>query len=195
MATANLAQVNSQINKNAPTAGTAITEEWMDNRIDIQSCHALNADPNTPDDLTFCLKGDTSGMALSSDRSVDQQIIVHVTFLEPVNLSTIQFIASTPPQSTDVAPPRVVKLYYNKIASFEDVEEDEGTCVIQLDQLELGAPVVKNLERAAFRNTQSLSIFIEENQSDQEISFINKIRFRGIAASTTNMNDLKKCKS
>lgn len=48
------------------------------------------------------------------------------------------------------------------------------------------------LKFVKFQNVRSLTIFIEDNQSDSEVTKVNKIALFGTTVETTDMKGLKK---
>ena len=55
-----------------------------------------------------------------------------------------------------------------------------------------GASGTVPLQYVKFQNVSSLTVFLEDNQGDEEVTQISQLQLIGMPLATTNMNDLKK---
>ncbi len=89
--------------------------------------------------------------------------------------------------------PKIVKLFKNATSlDFADAEDLDPTAELDLSEEDLKGAVKQKLKFTAFQSVDSVTIFIESNQDDEDVSFVNNITFYGKPIVTTNMNELKK---
>jgi hypothetical protein len=108
-----------------------------------------------------CLKSDT-----------DEQLLFTVGFKSIVSIKNIKFIAPT-----DGTGPKKVKLFVNKLnISFEDAEEYKATQEFELTNEDL-KPETKpvQIDSVKFVKTDTLTVFIKTNQSNQDHTVLNQI--------------------
>ncbi|CAI9102635.1 OLC1v1000934C1 [Oldenlandia corymbosa var. corymbosa] len=124
------------------------------------------------------------GLVLESD--ADEQLLIYIPFNQVVKLHSI---AIKGPKDEG---PKTVKLFSNKDhMGFSNVNDypASDTAILSEDNLE-GKPVI--LKYVKFQNVRSLTIFIEDNQSESEVTKIQKIVLYGTTVETTDMKALKK---
>ncbi|XP_059652726.1 PITH domain-containing protein At3g04780 [Cornus florida] len=124
------------------------------------------------------------GLNLESD--ADEQLLIYIPFQQVIKLHSI--IIKGPEEEG----PKTVKLFANKEhMGFSNVNDypPSDTVVLSVDNLK-GTPVV--LKYVKFQNVRSLTIFIEDNQSDSEVTKVQKIVLCGTTVETTDMKGLKK---
>ncbi|KAJ7973468.1 PITH domain containing protein [Quillaja saponaria] len=124
------------------------------------------------------------GLNLESD--ADEQLLIYIPFTQVVKLHSI---VVTGPEEEG---PKTVKLYSNKEhMGFSNVTDypPSDTSVLSPENLK-GKPVP--LKYVKFQNVRSLTIFIEDNQTDSEITKVQKIALHGTTVETTDMKGLKK---
>ncbi|CAI8603348.1 unnamed protein product [Vicia faba] len=88
--------------------------------------------------------------------------------------------------------PKTVKLFTNKEhMGFSNVNDypPSDTAVLSPENLK-GKPTL--LKYVKFQNVRSLTIFIEDNQTDSEVTKVQKILLIGSTVETTDMKGLKK---
>ncbi|XP_050382326.1 PITH domain-containing protein At3g04780 [Argentina anserina] len=127
---------------------------------------------------------DDDGLNLESD--ADEQLLIYIPFLQVIKLHSIVI------KGHEEDGPKTVKLFSNKEhMGFSNVNDypASDTVVLTPDHLK-GKPVV--LKYVKFQNVRSLTIFIEDNQSDSEVTKVQKIGLVGTTVETTDMKGLKK---
>lgn len=144
-------------------------------------CEALNESDDHPL-LPFL---ETPNKHLESD--CDPQLIISLSFTQAVKVHSLKIKA--PPTSG----PKTIKLFINLPNT---IDFDAATSNIATQELELtpkdldGGPI--NLRYVKFQNVQNLQIFVKDNQSDEEVTRIDKLVILGLPLATTNMGDFKR---
>lgn len=141
----------------------------------------LNA--TNPEALATILSaGDGAVVPLKSDS--DEQLLLSLSFPQTFKLSAIKLAGPA-----DGTAPATVKLFVNKSAmSFDDCEDFMPTQTLTLSSASATLP----LQLTKFTSVSSLSIFIENNQGDEEATCLSSLQLVGLPVATTNMKDLKK---
>eukprot|EP00884_Botryococcus_braunii_P008134 jgi/Botrbrau1/17321/Bobra.0015s0069.1 len=129
---------------------------------------------------------DDDGLFLESD--TDEQLLIHIPFNQAVKLTSLTLKA----MGVGGQAPRKVKLFtnrpslgFNEATSFPAVQE------FTLSEADLeGKPL--QLKFVKFQNVTTLTIFIEDNQGDEETTKIQKIVVSGTAGETFNVAEIKK---
>eukprot|EP00012_Vannella_robusta_P007819 CAMPEP_0206199716 /NCGR_PEP_ID=MMETSP0166-20121206/10431_1 /ASSEMBLY_ACC=CAM_ASM_000260 /TAXON_ID=95228 /ORGANISM="Vannella robusta, Strain DIVA3 518/3/11/1/6" /LENGTH=120 /DNA_ID=CAMNT_0053617879 /DNA_START=244 /DNA_END=603 /DNA_ORIENTATION=- len=73
---------------------------------------------------------------------------------------------------------------------FDDAESRVPTLELELSEEDIGSQL--QVQLAKFKRVSSLSIFIEDNQADEEVTIVNKISITGWPLANTDMKNLKK---
>ncbi|KAL1919029.1 uncharacterized protein VTP21DRAFT_2410 [Calcarisporiella thermophila] len=122
---------------------------------------------------------------LESD--VDEQLIVVVPFNQAVRLHSIKFVGSGPQA------PKTVKLYVNRYTlGFDEAESVEPTQVLELTERDFQEDEVTPLRFVKFQNVNSIVLFIEDNQGDEETTKLEQLVFIGTPAEKVDIGNLKK---
>ncbi|KAJ0982465.1 hypothetical protein J5N97_010720 [Dioscorea zingiberensis] len=127
---------------------------------------------------------DDDGLHLESDS--DEQLLIYIPFTQVIKLHSILI------KGPEEEGPRTVKLFANKEhMGFSNVNDypPSDSVVLSPENLE-GKPVI--VKYVKFQNVRSLTIFVEDNQSGNDISKVHKVILYGTTVDTTNMKDLKK---
>uniref|UniRef100_A0A7S2TKU4 PITH domain-containing protein n=1 Tax=Lotharella oceanica TaxID=641309 RepID=A0A7S2TKU4_9EUKA len=145
-----------------------------------------------------CLNGDkstqpgsvVSGLGLLKS-DTDEQMILVIPFTEKVK---IRSVAITAESKGDVdGAPKVVKLFKNEQnLDFNDAEDADPTAELDLSKDDVKSGKVQKLKFTKFQSVETMTVFIESNQADEEQTFLNNITFYGVPIQGTNMSDLKK---
>merc|ERR1719197_1052065 len=140
----------------------------------------LNAD-------SACNPADVLGEELSVLRSdADEQLLFFIPFTSPVKLQGL--VVAAPNNGSG---PKTVKLFINRLnITFDDVDDLNETQAVTLtaDQLEGKASELKFVK---FQNVHNITVFIEDNQGDEEQTVLNRLAFIGRPMAGTNMSELK----
>ncbi|KAJ6996243.1 PITH domain-containing protein [Populus alba x Populus x berolinensis] len=168
-------------------SATAIPRGQVDllDFIDFSGVECLNQ--STSHSLSNAIKQgyrEDDGLNLESD--ADEQLLIHIPFNQVIKLHSIAI------KGPEEDGPKTVKLFSNKEhMGFSNVNDypPSDTVVLSPDTLK-GKPVV--LKYVKFQNVRSLTIFIEDNQLDSEITKVQKIALFGTMVDTTDMKSLKK---
>ncbi|KAA8544933.1 hypothetical protein F0562_019672 [Nyssa sinensis] len=146
-------------------------------------CLNQNSSHSLPNALKQGYRED-EGLNLESD--ADEQLLIYIPFNQVIKLHSIVI------KGPEEEGPKTVKLFTNKEhMGFSNVNDfpPSDTAVLSADNLK-GKPVV--LKYVKFQNVRSLTIFIEDNQSDSDITKVQKLVLYGTTVETTDMKGLKK---
>ena len=114
----------------------------------------------------------------------DEQLLISLAFPQLMKLHAIK--VSGP---SDGNAPKTIKLFANKSnMDFSDCEDYPPTQTLTLSGVSQTLP----LQLTKFLSVSSITVFIEDNQADEEVTGALTLEFVGVPVHTTNMNDLKK---
>jgi len=124
----------------------------------------------------------------------DAQLIFLIPFSESIVLSSFSIRATEKPETKEceeAAPPCTVKLFTNNLnMDFEDCEDGKPTFEYEFKGDETkGTPIP--VKRAKFSNIVSITVFIESNQDETDVTFLNRITFTGRSVKGTDLSALK----
>ncbi|CAK0785733.1 hypothetical protein CVIRNUC_008944 [Coccomyxa viridis] len=126
------------------------------------------------------------GLYLESD--TDEQLLIHIPFNQAVKLSSWA-IRST---GSKGHAPRKVKLFINKPSlGFSEAADFPAAQELTLSEADLEGKALP-LKLVKFTNVTKLSIFVEDNQEEEEVTRIQKIVLYGSGGQTMNVNEIKK---
>ncbi|KAJ1722452.1 hypothetical protein LPJ53_003136 [Coemansia erecta] len=121
---------------------------------------------------------------LESD--VDEQMVLHVAFNQPIKLHSIMLRA--PLENA----PRSIKIFANRTdIGFDDADSAEPTQEIEMTEEMYKSGGVVGLRYVRFQNVNSVSIFVADNLGDEDVTAITQLAFIGTAVNTANMSDIK----
>mmetsp|Transcript_131102 Transcript_131102/g.298462 ORF Transcript_131102/g.298462 Transcript_131102/m.298462 type:complete len:193 (+) Transcript_131102:480-1058(+) len=139
------------------------------------SCLNSNAEPKWAQ-LNQVMQPNTEDLALISD--ADEQLIFKIVFKEKVNLSEILIRADKAPESADdeCSAPKLVKVFSNKDdLDFGDVGDETPASIIEMVVGEHRTRLVG----ARYQRVSSVQIFVEANQGDTPLTFLNRLSVIG----------------
>jgi len=167
-----------------PAAELSGNLEVLNEYIIVKNMGVLNADDATS------VAGVVTGNGLLQS-STDAQLLIQVPFIEAVKLKAIRIRAEEGKGAGSAV--RTVRIYVNNMnINFNDVDSIEPTDVIRLSASEASVGAQKDVKYVKFQNVRSLTLFVEDNQTDDDKTFLNNITFIGTVLAGTNMKDLKK---
>ncbi|XP_053152551.1 thioredoxin-like protein 1 isoform X1 [Hemicordylus capensis] len=146
-------------------------------------CECLNeSDENGFDN---CLRKDSS--YLESD--CDEQLLITVAFNQPVKLYSMKFQGPENGQG-----PKYIKMFINlpRSMDFEEAERSEPTQALELSPDDIKEDSIIQLRYVKFQNVNSVTLFVQSNQGDEETTRIAYFTFIGTPVQATNMNDFKR---
>ncbi|ORX71142.1 thioredoxin-like protein [Linderina pennispora] len=126
----------------------------------------LNQNDDFP--LANVFKADDS--VLESD--VDEQMVLHVVFNQPVKLHSLMLKCAD-----DVG--------------FDDAEQGSETQAVEMTEETYQKGGVVGLRFVRFQNVHSLSVFIEDNLGGGDVTALQQLAFIGTAVNTANMSDIR----
>lgn len=158
--------------------------------IDTSSTELLNAKGNVSDVLATLETQNTALAGISSD--CDPQLLLTVHSKEPVKIASIKFESA---QASTA--PRKVKLFANKLnVGFSEAEDLPATQELTLTAKDTNASpnaleTSTKVMTAKFAKVSSLTIFIVDNQSDDDTTTLAKIVLFGSSQSGAPPSNVK----
>mmetsp|Transcript_18658 Transcript_18658/g.26180 ORF Transcript_18658/g.26180 Transcript_18658/m.26180 type:complete len:185 (-) Transcript_18658:364-918(-) len=179
---------NAQLDKMAAEIGQVTQSELgvqdLIDIIDFKNSSCLNNDPKTK------LEDVLNGGNIKSE--ADEQLLLTLSFQEAVKLKGIAFKVNEM-KLEDCSGPKDVKLYINQPnMDFDDAENLNEVQAFSLSEDDLKSGKVIDTEFVKFQKVNSLTVFIETNQGDDEQTVLSKLQLFGIPRQRTNMSELKK---
>lgn len=165
--------------------------------IDVNHSTVLNHDKRTH--LKSILGKGRKGM-LKSDFDVDHQLLIHIKFQTAVKIHDMfvtaqegKFQAEHKSEDDPTeSGPKILKLFVDQPnLDFSEAEDAVPTQEFDLSVDQLDGSKIP-LKFVKFQNVHCLSLFIEDNQDDTDVTFLNNIFFEGKTIAGFDMNNLKK---
>jgi thioredoxin len=154
----------------------------LDNAVDKSQVYCLNENDEDGRVAANVLRdGDAS--CLESD--VDEQLLLHVPFLEMVKgIHSLKIVAPD-----DGRAPKTVQLFVNQ----RNLDFDSAEDAQPIQTLTLAEPVTfVELEFVRFQNVHTLSLFVVDNQGDTETTAIQRLYIIGRPAASMDMSSYKR---
>uniref|UniRef100_A0A2K5ZFN2 PITH domain-containing protein n=1 Tax=Mandrillus leucophaeus TaxID=9568 RepID=A0A2K5ZFN2_MANLE len=119
----------------------------------------------------------------------DEQLLITVAFNQPVKLYSMKFQGPDNGQG-----PKYVKIFINlpRSMDFKEAERSEPTQALELTEDDIKEDGIVPLPYVKFQNANSVTIFVQSNQGEEETTRISYFTFIGTPVQTTNMNDFKR---
>ncbi|PAA79937.1 hypothetical protein BOX15_Mlig030178g2, partial [Macrostomum lignano] len=130
--------------------------------------------------------GDSSAY-LESD--ADEQLVIFITFSQSVKIHSLRLVA--PYENA----PKTVKLFINQPSpiDFSAAESAEGVQAFQLTSADVQPDAEPlQLKFVKFQNVRTLTVFVQDNQADSEVTRLSRLIPIGCPVATTNMTDFKR---
>jgi hypothetical protein len=151
--------------------------------IDKRNITCLNQDASHPAENLLQPNED---LFLSSDESVDGQLLIRMEFMQPVKISGLLLRGRN-----EESRPALVKLFTNRLSiDFSEAEEAEPLQELTLSE-NSKEPVP--LRFVKFQNVTSLQIFVEEN-GGADVTQITRLQIVGSTGDTMDMKAFKAVK-
>jgi len=165
-------------NDGCPVVG----HKLLNSEINHASSECLNESDEHP--LAHCLT--EKGGYLSSD--CDEQLIMSLSFNQAVKVHSLIF------KGPEDKGPKTIKVFINQPSSldFDKAEGYEATQQLDLTPEDLVEGNVQNLRFVKFQNVQSLTLFVKNNQSDDDVTQLDYLGIIGSPVQVTNMQDFKR---
>ncbi|XP_015269340.1 PREDICTED: thioredoxin-like protein 1 [Gekko japonicus] len=116
-------------------------------------------------------------------------LLITVAFNQPVKLYSMKFHGPDNGQG-----PKYVKMFINlpRSIDFEEAERSEPTQALELSPDDIKEDSIIPLRYVKFQNINSVTLFVQSNQGDEEATRITYFTFIGTPVQATNMNDFKR---
>nr|WEP24191.1 thioredoxin-like 1 [Andrias davidianus] len=146
-------------------------------------CECLNESDDHGFDNCLC-KDQTF---LESD--CDEQLLMTVAFNQPVKLYSMKLHGPDNGQG-----PKYVKIFINlpRSIDFDEAMRSEPTQAVELASEDLKEDGIVQLRYVKFQNVNSVTIFVQSNQGEEETTKITYFSFIGTPVQATNMSDFKR---
>lgn len=159
----------------------------LDDFIDMTSVECLNQDSKHP--VANVFSADTSTV-LSSDEDVDHQLIIRMTFRQPVKLSAISITGN----SEDETAPQTVKIFQGKVnIGFDEASDEEAAQMFNLTPAQVDTGEQLPLRFVKFQCVHNLQMFVEANFG-AAATRISRIQFFGTPCEALDMKAFKPIK-
>jgi len=151
--------------------------------LDKRGCECLNQNSDHP--YSNVLFNSSEQTRLESD--ADEQILLHLDFTAPVKVHSLRIKA---PQTQG---PKTLKLFINQphAMDFDSAMYNAAMQEITLTEKSLAGGLTK-LKYVKFQNVQNMTIFIQDNQSGDDVTVLNYLQIIGSPMNATNMSDFKR---
>jgi len=179
-----------------PVVGTNDAMVKLQDYIEERTCTVLNADNKTS--IKSILKQDG---VLKSDADVDHQLLLFISFTEAVKIRGIYFtlLENKDEKESKISKkesgPKSVKVYVDNInLDFGDVS---GTAIKPTQSFTFTKNDLLNSKEiqtqfVKFTNVHTLTIYVETNQADTEVTILNRIGFIGTPIAGMKVAAIKK---
>mmetsp|Transcript_3294 Transcript_3294/g.6007 ORF Transcript_3294/g.6007 Transcript_3294/m.6007 type:complete len:170 (-) Transcript_3294:138-647(-) len=125
------------------------------------------------------------GLYVESD--TDEQLLIYIPFNQSVKLGEVLVKAT----DKDCAPQKI-KIFINRHSmGFDQASDEPATQEFELSE-EVVEETTLSLKFVKFQSVQSITIFIEDNQGDEETTKLNKLQLKGVSGEKMNVGDIKK---
>lgn len=143
----------------------------------------LNESDDHP--LSHCLT--TGGQYLESD--CDEQLIISVAFQSNVKLHSLKI------HGPENNAPKTVKIFINQPSTldFDKAERGEAVQTLILTNEDVAKDAIIPLKFVKFQNVQNITLFVQDNLGDEEVTHIDFLSFIGAEiGNSTNMGEFKR---
>ena len=174
--------------------------------------HSLTESPTRFCCCSFSCQSIISGTGvLRSDSSVDPQLLIKLSFREPVKLRGFKLLSTASSSTASTASsasvqsenpdtgatesaPRTIKLFVNSPnLSFADADGGvSATESIVLSAADVSGEREVKLKFVKYQNVTGLTLLVEDNMDESEVTVINRLDVIGATIAGMNVNDLKK---
>ena len=133
---------------------------------------------------------------------MDAQLLLKISFREPVKLRGFKLLSSVSSDSSSVeenadghteAAPKTLKLFVNNShLSFSDADSLTPTEALVLTSADCRSDREVRLKFVKYQHVTSLSVLVEDNLQDADVTVINRLELIGATIAGMNMSELKK---
>lgn len=165
----------------------AIPDSYVDllAAVDRKQVTCLNEDDDNGNVIEN-LWGLSSDSYLKSDSG--EQLLIHIPFLGECKLHSLKFGAKN-----TAAAPKTVWLFVNKPnLDFNEAEDSKPTQKIKLTPSSFGPAELVTLDFVIFQKVHCLSLFIEDNQEDEEQTILDHLLIIGVPPTNMDMTQFKR---
>jgi len=128
---------------------------------------------------------DNEAVWLESD--CDEQILLHIPFTQMVKLHSLHIAGPA-----DGSAPKRVRIFVNRTSlGFSEAADEAATQDLELSEDDLSGTNPLALKFVKFQNVRSITVFLENNQDDEDTTKLSKLVLMGSTVETTNMKEFK----
>jgi len=117
----------------------------------------------------------------------DPQLLIYIPFRQNVKINSVCFVSPDNGQG-----PRSVKFYVNNPHMDFNSVDSAITQELQLAPTDLKEDSLTPLKFLKFQNVASLTIFVEDNQGDEDTTIISRLRLIGMPHDASDMSQFKR---
>ncbi|XP_027053598.1 thioredoxin-like protein 1 [Pocillopora damicornis] len=119
----------------------------------------------------------------------DEQLLITIAFNQTIKLHSLKIQGPGNGRG-----PKTVKLFINhtKSMDFDSAESFEALQTLELTPEDLTEDAIIPLKFVKFQNVQSLTLFFQNNQGNEETTVVEYIGFIGSPLDSTNMEEFKR---
>lgn len=137
---------------------------------------------------TFTMQGYREDDGLYVESDTDEQLLIHIPFQQAVKLSSI-FLKAT---NTEGKAPKTIKLFINQpTIGFSESSDSPGIESFDLDEQELSKGMSLVLKPVKYQRVNCLTLFVENNQGDEDTTIFNKLVILGSQGSSFDVASIK----
>jgi len=176
------------------SSSTCDTDVSLIQYIDTQKVNSINNHSST---FVKSVLSANEGI-LRSDDDVDHEMILVLPFREKVKIKSLGFVCRTVPSTSGITPDscsgvKTVKIFINQPSyTFDDCKSCPPTQVLEFNEKQIKDGVSLPVKFVKFQNVDSITIFIESNQKDSAVTYLNSVLIAGMPVIGLNMNNIKK---
>jgi len=161
--------------------------QLLDEFVDMSSIECLNQDSKHP--VANAFEADKN-LVLSSDEDVDHQLLIRLSFRQPVKLSAISIRGN----SEDESAPQTVKIFQGKVnIGFDEAGDEEPTQLVNLTPANVDTGEAVPLRFVKFQCVHTVQLFVEANFG-ADATRVSRIQFFGTPCQALDMKDFKPIK-
>jgi hypothetical protein len=164
----------------------------LNGSIDTKRATLLNGDSHSNLAAVLSNSSNSPASIIYSDKDVDAQLLILLPFSSPVRIHSLKLFSFSH-SDAEFSAPKVVKVFCNQPnLSFADVESATPTAELTLSAAAASGGAEHAMKLSKFHNVSFLSLFVESNQKDSAVTYINKIEIVGTSIEGMNVSNLKK---
>lgn len=121
----------------------------------------------------------------------DEQLLLNIPLNQSTKIRAIRF--GTRDQDAATKAPKTVRLFVNRpTIGFDDADSLEPAQEVELNEQQASGKEAVQLRFVRFQNVNALSIFVKDNQGNEDVTRIDSFDLLGLASERTDVSKLQK---